>query len=524
MRAPRFAHALGLFGAAALTLGVLLPLAMLALRTLEAGAVALFFAADSWGVVGRSALQAAASTLAALLLGLPAAWALAQPRLPFERLWRAIFIVPFVLPSLVAATAVLAYFGPRGLLGIDLRDSWWIIVIAHAFYNVGVVARIVGQHLQGAAPRLLEAASTLGASPWRRALRITLPTARPALIAAAALVFLFSFTSFGVILMLAPHPTFATLEVEVYRKVARTFDLSGASALALLQLLLVLLIAQPYLRTQRRSGLELTRSRQHGQMGAPPLAALVAVLPPALLVLLPLAALLGLALSPPAGASMASVWASLNTPSRFIGITDLPTALGNSLRFGAAGAALALLVGASLAFAIVRGGWRWLDTLSVVPWAVSAVTLGLGVLLVAPSLAASAWGIPIAHALLATPLVTRIGVAALSTVPSGFREAAATLGASPWRTLWRLEWPLTRSAWAGALAFAFAASLGEFGAALLLRRPETVTLPVAIAERLGRPGAGPYAEALLLAALLALLVALSVALIDRLGGRGRDPF
>jgi thiamine transport system permease protein len=59
----------------------------------------------------------------------------------------------------------------------------------------------------------------------------------------------------------------------------------------------------------------------------------------------------------------------------------------------------------------------------------------------------------------------------------------------------------------------------------LLRRPETTTLPVAIAERLGRPGASSYAEALLLALLLAALVAVVVGGVDALGRRrGPDPF
>jgi thiamine transport system permease protein len=209
-----------------------------------------------------------------------------------------------------------------------------------------------------------------------------------------------------------------------------------------------------------------------------------------------------------------------------VGVSDLPTALSNSLQFALIGTALALSLGGALALAITRGGWRWLDTFALLPWAVSAVTIGLGLLLVAPGLAASRWGIPIAHALLATPLVVRIGVAALRSIPERNREAAATLGATPWRSLWRLDLPLSRSAWLGAVAFAFAASLGEFGAALLLRRPETATLPIAIAERLTRPGPGPYAEALLLAVLLALLVASSVLLIDRLaaGHRGDEPF
>jgi thiamine transport system permease protein len=524
VRPAPFAHALGLAAAAALTLGVVAPLAALALRTWDASAGRAFVDPAIWGIVGRSALQAAASTALALLLGAPAAWALSRPELPLRRLWRALFVIPFVLPSLVAATAVLAWVGPRGLLGLDLRDTWWVVVLAHAFYNVGIVARVVGGHLEGAAPRLLEAAATLGAPPWRRAWRVTLPTAAPAVVASAALVFLFCFTSFGVILVLAPAPTFATLEVEIYRRVARSFDLGGASALALLQLTLVLLLALPYLRAQARLARGVDRAARPATTG-PRWPALAAVAPAGALVTLPLVALFALAASPPGGATLAGAVRSLATPSRIVGLTDAPTALANSLRFGVVATLLALAIGAALALAVERGGWRWLDAFGLLPWAVSAVTLGLGLLLLAPGLAASAWGVPLAHALLATPLVARVGVAALAGVPRAWREAAATLGATPWRTVRRLDLPVTRAAWASAAAFAFAASLGEFGAALLLRRPETTTLPVAIAERLGRPGAGSYAEALALAALLALLVGVSVALIDLAGGRRRaDPF
>lgn len=525
MRPARFARALGLLAALALGAGVVAPLAALVARTVDLGTLRVLLDVRVGELVGRTALQAAASTIAAVVLGAPAAWALARPELPGRRWWRALFVIPFVLPSLVAATAVLAWVGPRGLLGVDLRDTWTVVVLAHAFYNVGVVARIVGGHLEGAAPRLLEAAAALGASPWRRAWRVTLPTAAPALAAAAALVFLFCFTSFGVILVLAPAPAFATLEVEVYRRVARSFDLGGAAALALLQLALVLLLAAPYLRAQARMARGVVRVAPAPTGGAR-WPALLAVAPAGALVLLPLAALLALAASPPGGGSLAGAWRALATPSGLVGLTDAPTAIANSLRFGVLATLVALALGGAIAFAVERAGWRALDAAGLLPWAVSAVTLGLGLLLVAPTLAAGAWGVPLAHALLATPLVARVGVAALAGVPVAWREAAATLGAAPWRAALRLDLPVTRAAWASAAAFAFATSLGEFGAALLLRRPETTTLPVAIAERLGRPGAASYAEALLLATLLALLVGASVLAIDRAGGgrRRADPF
>jgi thiamine transport system permease protein len=515
-------HALGLLAAASLLALVVAPLLALAFHAFAPGSLAVI-GREAWGTIGRSTAQALASTLLATLLGLPAAWALAQPSLPGRRALRALFLIPFVLPSLVAATGMLALLGPRGLLGIDLTGTWTIVVLTHAFYNVGVVARIVAAHLEGAAPRLLEAAATLGAGPLRSALRITLPIAAPALVAAASLVFLFSFTSFGVMLVLAPAPTFATLEVEIYRRLARTFDLPGASALALLQLGLVLTIAQPWLRAQARSGRGVARAA-HAAPAPRRAAALLAVAPAAIGVALPLLALAALALSPPGGASVAAAWSSLLTPSRVIGIADAKMALANSLRFAAVATTLALALGGALAIGAERGGWRWLDTLALLPWATSAVTLSLGLLLLAPGLITSAWGIPVAHALLAVPLVARSLSAALAAVPRGVREAAATLGATPARSLLRIDLPSTRAAWASGAAFAFAASLGEFGAALVLRRPENATLSVAIAERLGRPGAANFAEALLLSAALAGLVVVSVLAIDALAGRRRGPF
>lgn len=523
MPRPALAHVAGAFALLALALGVALPLSALAGRTLDAAGWRSLLEPEVLRLVLRTASQAAASTLLALTIGLPAAWALSRPELPLKGLWRALFVVPFVLPSLVAGVAVLAWLGPRGLLGVDLRDTWLILVLAHAFYNVGVVARIVGGHLEGASGRLSEAAATLGAGPLRRLLRITLPTAAPALLAAGSLVFLFCFTSFGVVLVLTPDPGFATLEVEVYRRIARSFDLSGASALALLQAVLVLTLAWPYLRAQARMARAVSRGAD-GFTAPKPVLTLAAVAPAAALTVLPLAALLLSTLRPPAGATLASAWRSLLTPSTVVGLTDAPSALFNSLRFGLLATVVALLLGGAVALAVERGGWRWLDGVGLLPWAVSAVTLGLGLLLVAPGVAASVWGIPLAHGLLATPLVARVVVSALAAVPRSLREAAATLGATPARTLWRVDLSLSRAAWASAAAFAFAASLGEFGAALLLRRPENSTLPVAIAERVGRPGAAAYAEALLLATILAVLVGVCVGVIDavaRASARGR---
>lgn len=193
----------------------------------------------------------------------------------------------------------------------------------------------------------------------------------------------------------------------------------------------------------------------------------------------------------------------------------------NSLTFATLSTTMALLVGLAFAYAVVRGRFAWLDGLSLLPLATSPVTLGLGYLIAYPWLVATFWGVPLAHALIAFPFVTRTLLPALRALPRGQAGAAATLGAGPLRTLTRVELPQIVPSVAVAAAFAFAVSLGEFGASLLLVRPEYATLPVAIFDRLGRPGALNYGAALGLSFVLMVVTALVMVLLQR---RGRGEF
>jgi thiamine transport system permease protein len=525
MRRPPLAHLAGGLVVGALLLGIVVPWGTLLGRAVTGEGWEVLLAPRTLERLAFTTYQAALSTALTLLLGLPAAIALGTLRIPGASLLRALFTVPFVMPSIVAALAMLSLLGPRGLLGIDLRDTLAIIVLAHAAYNVGVVVRIVGAHLEALAPRLHEAAATLGASPLSRLRRVTLPLAAPAIVASATLVFLFCFTSFGVVVVLAPQPALATLEVEIYRALARRADVAEAAALATLQLVVVMALVVLYTRWQRRVARSLPRSAAPAPSPRGPLGiatAAAAIFLAVVATLAPLAALAALALDPPgfAGPTLAG-FRSAGAATGTVGLTELGGALANSLSFGALATLLALLLGGAAAYAIVRGGWHALDALSLLPIALSAVTVGLGVLLAYPDLAAAPAAIPVAHALLALPFVARVLVGAWRALEGGALAAAATLGAGPWRTLLRVELPLLRPALLTAAGFAAAISLGDFGAALVLRRPETATLPVAIFERLGRPGALRYAEALALALLLLLLTALVVLLFEALARRRR---
>ena len=321
-----------------------------------------------WGRLWFTVWQALLSTLLTVLLGLPGAVLFARYDFLGKRLLRSLFTLPFVMPTVVAAIGFLALVGPRGLLGVDLRGTLLLILLAHVFYNYAVVVRVVGSYLEAVGPRLFEAAQVLGAGPTRTFFRVTLPLAAPALVAAATLVFIFTFTSFGVILILAPEPRFATLEVEVYRLTSRLLDLSSAGLLALVQLVVITGFTLVYTRLQARLAVTLTGRR--------PLPAPTGV---ARLVL-GLNLVVAFALNPvtPRGADLRHVLAGgrrlaecaqlspplLDAP-RTVGFAGAGRATFNSLRFAAQSTALALVVGFAFAYAVVRGRLAGGSTASV---------------------------------------------------------------------------------------------------------------------------------------------------------------
>ena len=164
----------------------------------------------------------------------------------------------------------------------------------------------------------------------------------------------------------------------------------------------------------------------------------------------------------------------------------------------------------------------------MVPLGTSAVTVGFGFLLAfgrAPlELRDSLWLIPIAHAIVAMPFVIRLLVPALRAMDPRLREAAAVLGAAPLQVWREVDLPVVSRALAAAAGFAFAISLGEFGATVFLAQVDRPTLPVAIYRFLGRPGAFEFGQAMALATILMLVTVVVVLVIDRVRPAGASEF
>ncbi|MEU7556051.1 iron ABC transporter permease [Streptomyces sp. NPDC044571] len=474
--------------------------------------------------------QALASTALTLLVALPGAYVFARFEFPGKQLLRALVTVPFVLPTVVVGTAFLALVGRGGLLdelwGVRLDTTVWAILLAHVFFNYAVVVRTVGGLWAQLDPRQEEAARVLGAGRFTAWRQVTLPALGPAVAAAALMVFLFTFTSFGVVQILG-GPSYSTLEVEVYRQTAQLLDLPTAAVLTMVQFAAVGAVLAVHAWTVRRRETALrmvdparTAHRPRGLAQRALLGAVLATV--ALLIVLPLGVLVERSFDAPGGYGT-GFYRALQDASGGTFLVPPLEAIGNSLQYALAATAIAVLIGGLAAAALTRRGGRFVrgfDALLMLPLGVSAVTVGFGFLITLdepPLDLRTSWIlVPLAQALVGVPFVVRTMLPVLRAVDVRLREAAAVLGASPLRAWREVDLPLVRRALLIAAGFAFAVSLGEFGATVFIARPDRPTLPVAVARLLGRAGELNYGQAMALSTILMLVCAVSLLVLERL--------
>ncbi|MFV0451470.1 MAG: ABC transporter permease, partial [Propioniciclava sp.] len=469
-------------------------------------------------------------TLGSLILGLPAARLLYRTRFRGRGALRALVTVPFVLPTVVvgvAFTSLVIPTGPLGGLGLD--HTFAVVVAALVFFNAAVVIRTVGGLWAGLDGRPAEVAAVLGASPRRILWTITLPALGPAIASSSALVFLFCASAYGVVMVLG-GVGYATIETEIWFRTNQLLDLSGAAALSVIQLLVVIssllvanLLQQRLARAQRmRSDERAIPAWRLRQDWFPTLitAALV------VLIVLPLGHLVGRSLRTATGWGL-DHYAALATTTGPLAV-PVTTALATSLRTATLATVLALILGITVSLVVSRrprsaAGRRLLGALDAVfmlPLGVSAVTVGFGFLITLNrpplDLRTSMILVPIAQAIVALPLVMRVLLPVLRAVDPRLREAAAVLGAGPGRVLASVDLAFLARGLGLATGFAFATALGEFGATSFLARPDQPTLPVVIFRLIGRPGLENQGTAMAAAVVLAVFTATVMALAERM--------
>jgi thiamine transport system permease protein len=492
--------------------------------------------------------QATLSTLLTLLLGLPSAYLFARYDFRGKSLLRALTAVPFMLPTVVVAAGFSALLGPRGLVhtlfplsSFPFIGTLWAILIAHVFYNTTIIIRVVGNTLASLDPKLEAAARSLGADSFHVWWNVILPLLRSSLLASSLLVFLFDFTSFGVILLLGGSQ-FATLEVEIYLRVLKLPNLSLAALLSVIQLLCTLIISLFYSRVITRSTVQTApRSAESNLRKPKTLREKIFVISFALLLtsffLLPLSAL------PLRSLFRLEADRGQRGEIQYGFTTDYYTELFvnrrgsvfyvppiratvNSLGYAAATVLLSLLLGFPAALALAKPTHleKILDPLIILPLGSSAVMLGLGFIISFGAWLSSPLLVPFAHTLVALPFVIRTLQPAIASIPQRLRQAASSLGASPLEVWKNIDLPILRRVTLTAGIFAFTISLGEFGATLLISRPEYPTIPVAIERFLSQPGGLNYGQAMAMATILMLLTLASILLIEKFRIPGSGEF
>ena len=466
---------------------LVIPAATIVQRGASFGAFADTITNDGFRKVAWFTLwQTILSTVLTVACALPVTFVLARFSFIGKRLLLALITAPFLLPTVVVGSALFALLPDR------MHYTAFAIISAHIFFNLAVVIRLVMPRWSQIDPELIHAAHTLGASTTYTFRTITFPLIRPALGFASTAVALFCFTSFGAVRILG-GPAYSTLETEIYVQSVQLGNLNGAIAIGIIQAIFLIgvLYAMTKLGRHHTSPLTVNIQTPKPATRAQKIAVIGIAITAGFMALLPL---LAVALRSSSG------WTQVFS-------SDTMRSLAVSARFAITASIIAATLGTMIALAIAYSSTssRLIETIASLPLMISAVTVGLGILITfdqRPIEFRSTWWItPVAHSLIAIPLVVRTVLPVAQAIPQDLRDAAATLGSGAKDQWMRIDLPLLRRCLATACALSAAVSLGEFGATSFLTRQSHETLPVSIARLLSRPGDTQHAKAFALSTL-----------------------
>jgi len=498
------------------------------------------------GVLSFTLYQAFLSTLFALFLGLPGAYILSHFTFPGKKIVSGITTVPFVLPPILVVLGFVLFFGNSGVLNgflmklfgreepvIRVLYSLKAIILAHGFYNFPICIKIVAAVWGNVSAHEIEAAGTLGAGRRRVFFTVTLPQILPGILSAAALIFLFCFLSFAVILVLGGGPQVTTLEVEIYRLAKVSLNLRDAGALALIGSVLSLCIMYLYtfLQNTVHSGYisgSVSKSR--------PIASMFRGWKGFFLFLY-IALIILLVVSPVITVIMRSFqyrfgwgdqirfgfrwYQELFSQNSLYGTTAF-RAIRNTFINGMMTVLLSLGIGTLFAYVLNKQNLKFkrlIDTAVMLPLGVSPIILGLSYIKIIQALPIeikNQWIlISLAHTIIAYPFVIRSVSAVFRRIPQSYINAAATLGASPVKIFFTVYLPLLRPGLIAGAAFAFALSAGEMNAAIILSGEKSITIPIAIYRMIGSYN---FFGACALGVILIIMCSGAFIFIDKIGG------
>ena len=452
--------------------------------------------------IGTSLLIACWVTFVSLLIAAPVAWIVARRSFPGKSLVSGLLLLPMILPPFVGALGMKMIFARSGALSTLLMNLGlvsgpvdWLgaypllgIVLLEALHLYPVLYLNLLAAFANIDPSLEEAASNLGATPWRVFRRVALPLAKPGIFAGSILVFIWSFTELGTPLVFGVR---RVLPVMIYDKVGEV----GTNPMGYAQVVLVLLVAaagfwisKRVARTGSVSTLgRLSVTRQEKKVRPAALLPLYLFLGSIIFIsILPHLSVIMVASSRRWFLSVLPQGFTLEFFRRAVGSDLTQSALLNSLSLSFCASLLDLLAGFAIAWLCVRkkvAGSGLLDGLAMLPLAIPGLIVAFGYMGCFTGLFHNAMPflnprinplalLAISYSIRRLPYMVRAAHAGLEQTSPVYEEAAANLGASPFRVVLRVTFPLIAANLLAGGILCFAFSMMEVSDSMILAQSE----------------------------------------------------
>lgn len=469
-----------------------------------------------WKSLWFTLYQALLSLFLSLLIGLPGALWLSQYRGKFKPHIHAFLTIFLMLPVIFVILGFISLFGEESLInkiifflfGEKLRILYSLpaILIAHIFYNVPLVIKVVSRAWEEAGKKEEQAALLLGASKFRIFSSITLPKLLPPTIAVSLIVFVFCYMSFAIPLILGGSPSYSTLEVLIYEKVKLELNLTFAMGIALLELLISLLFFWACTRFIHKYTFIPLHPSDIVERSKTSTAFKIYLIFISLFLILPLLTLTAESIS------------GLFT-NHIIFKSNLIHSVAVSFIVAITSGIIATLL-ALLTSLIIRTlpEEKMYDLIFFIPMGISSLFLGICYLISYQKFFLLGWGVPvliILHSTINFPFAYRIIRGSFVKISPQIWQAAEHF-APNWRIrLGHITIPLLKNSIINALLITIALSLGEFNATMIVAGGRLKTVPILIYELLG----SYRLESALLIGLIYTLIALSIFyFVERRGG------
>jgi thiamine transport system permease protein len=452
-------------------------------------------------IVGFTSGQAALSALIGVLVALPLAYAVSHYDFPGKRLVYSLSLIPFVLPSIIVVVCMISFYGKSGLLNSILGTDYNLvynfrgIVLAHIFYDFSLAIRVISTAWRSIDRRYREATESLGESGAGHFFRVTLPLLAPAVISGFLLIFIYTFLSFGIILVFG-GVRFATLEVAIYEEMFVDLDLMSAATYSIVQL--VLSIGFIVLSTRLINATRVVRVGSEAPLpklkDARPASRIVLgayVVLVGLFVLGPIVTMIGRAFTTGTGGVSFENFTQLLVPGaaerNVEGIlrSSVPGVIWRSIGIAAASGTLTFVTAAALALSLRGRNRAGFESFLQLPIGMSLVTVSMGLRFVWDGVIPPVALIVAGQFFIAFPLVFRILRTGVDELGPGPTRAAAMLGANRFQILRDVELPLLKRTFLNAYAYALALPFADLTVVLAAGRGRVATFPVAIYRLIG---------------------------------------